>query len=788
MRTADEVIQRPLPQAPPRPPRASFPTRWGTWVARHRWHVLVGWGVLVVVAALAYPHLDSSLSASDYSATGSDSAKVAHTLATDFTAAGGEQDVVVFDSDTSTIKDAAYQQTVNKVNAALKNEKDVVAVLGPTDPGAQGQVSADGRAALTSLGLSGNDRERGALAEHLQHVVSTTAGSGAVKAYLTGYSPTANDLTAVETSDTERAESIGIPIALIVLLFALAAVVAGLIPLGAALVALMATYGVLSLLITFTPFDAFLLSIVTMIGVGISIDYSLFITTRFREELAKGHREGRDDAVTNAVGVAMATSGRTVLFSGTIVAISLFSLYVVSSPIFHGMAWGAVLVVVCTLFTAWTMLPALLAALGDHVNTWQLPKRFRPAEESAEDQRARPSGWARWAHTVLRHPWLAIPALALLVLFALPTFGIKLGIDLGISSISNTPSGKGEIVLANSFSPGVLSPIQILATHQGSGSLSANDLTTIDNLTTSLAKDPRVAAAYSISTALKETGGQLTPQALTTFAQDPSTKTVAAQMVNTANGSNRTVITVISKDAIDSTNATNLVNGLRTDTIPAYTAKAGPEMLVGGATAQFSDLADETWSKLPVVMAMVLSLSFLYLLIVFRSVLIPVKAVLMNLLATGAAFGLTTWVFQGDHLSGVFNFTSVGYVQVYLPIFVFALLFGLSMDYEVFLMSRMREEWDRTHDNDEAVAAGIAHTGRAITAAALIMAAVFGCFLVADVLELKEFGWALAVAVVLDATLVRLLLVPAIMKVMGGKANWWLPRWLDRILPKVHLD
>lgn len=776
----------PSPHANATGPSSSH--RWGRWVARrHRW-VLVVWALLVVAAAVAYPHLDSSLSATDYSVTGSDSAAVTTILETDFSAAGAEQDVVVFTSGTLTVQDAAYRQVVDRVDAALRSERDVVAVVGPTDVGAQGQVSADGGAALTSLGLSGNDRQRGALAEHLSHVVASAAGDGPVKAYLTGFSPTSNDLTAVETTSTERAESIGVPIALIVLLFALAAVVAGLIPLGVALVALTTTYGVLSLIITVAPFDAFLLSVVTMIGVGISIDYALFITTRFREELSKGRRAGRPDAVPNAVGVAMATSGRTVLFSGTIVAISLFSLYVVDSPIFHGMAWGAVLVVVCAVATAWTMLPALLAALGDRVDTWQLPQRFRPAEEVDEDPSARPSGWGRWARTVIRHPWLALPALALLVLFALPTFGIKLGIDLGISAIADTPSGKGEIVLAESFSPGVLSPIQVIATHRGSGSLSAQDLRTIDELTTTLSKDPRVAGVYSITTALRQAGGALTPQALKGFEQDPSTRTLAAQTVNTADGSDRTLITVISADSIDSTRATDLVDDLRNDTIPAATAEAGPQMLVGGATAQFSDLAQETLSKLLVVMGLVLTLSFLYLLIVFRSVLIPAKAVLMNLLATGAAFGLTTWVFQGDHLSGLFGFTSVGYVQVYLPIFVFALLFGLSMDYEVFLMSRMREQWDRTHDNDDAVATGIARTARVITSAALIMAAVFGCFLVADVLELKEFGWALAVAVVLDATLIRLLLVPAIMTVVGGKANWWLPGWLDRILPHVDLD
>jgi RND superfamily putative drug exporter len=267
----------------------------------------------------------------------------------------------------------------------------------------------------------------------------------------------------------------------------------------------------------------------------------------------------------------------------------------------------------------------------------------------------------------------------------------------------------------------------------------------------------------------------------------PRARTLLAQTVNIGNGSDRTIITIIPSEPVDSRGATELVDDLRDTVIPAYTAAAGPEMLVGGETAQFDDLGEESLGKLPLVLAIVLTLSFFYLLLIFRSVLIPLKAVVMNLLATAAAFGLTTWVFQDGHLSGLFGFTSAGFLQVYLPIVVFALLFGLSMDYEVFLIRRMQEEWLRTRDNERAIAVGIAHTARPIVAAAAIMAAVFGCFLVADVLELKEFGFALAAAVILDATLVRLLLVPAIMK-FAGPWNWWLPGWLDRRLPRVRLD
>ena len=760
--------------------------RWGAWLARHRWWVLSVWAVVLVVAALSYPHLLRSLSASDYSVTGSDSAKVANLIESDFKAAGNEQDVIVFDSKTLTIKDSGYGKAVDRVLAAVRDEPGVVALLGPTDPGAQGQVSKDGHAALATLGLSGNDRQRGARASHLQEVVASAAGNGPVDAYLTGYSPAANDLTTVETADTDRAESIGIPIAFVVLILALAAVVAALVPLAMALISLIVTFGVLSALVTVTNFDAFLLSIVTMLGVGISIDYSLFILSRFREELARGRREGRADPVPAAVGKAMATSGKTILFSGTIVMISMFSLFAVNSPLFREIAAGAALVVACTLITAWTMLPALLAAVGGRVNRWALPKRWQPAEDVGSP--GHPSGWARWARTVLVHPWLALPAAALLIVFALPVFGIKLGIDLGISAISGTPSGKGEIILTQKFSPGVLSPIQILASHEGSGALSGSDLTSIDKLTTTLAHDKRVDAVYSISTMLKQTTGQVSTQALAKLEKDPSMTTLVNQTVNVSNGGNRTIITVVSAAPIDSTQATGLVSDLRDHIIPASGSSAGPEMLIGGTTAQFSDLSAETLSALPVVMTLVLSFSFLYLLVIFRSLLIPAKAVVMNLLATGAAFGLTTWVFQGGHLERLFGFTSVGYLQVYLPIIVFAVLFGLSMDYEVFLIGRMREQWLLTHDNDDSVATGIARTARPITAAALIMAAVFGCFLIADILELKEFGFALAVAVILDATLVRLLLVPAFMKVAGGTANWWLPHWLARILPQVRLE
>lgn len=772
----------------------SLASRWGAWAARRHWWVLGVWIVLLVASSVVYPYLESQLVAPDYSVSGSDSDRVTELIQQNFTAAGSEQDVIVFNSDTLVVTDPQYRRTVDTVLADVRREAGVASVLGPNDPGAQGQISTDGHAALAAVGLSGDLSQLGGHAADIQDTLDAAVGGGPVQANLAGLSPSSNDVTAVETTDVERAESIGLPIAFIVLLFALAALVAAFIPLVLALSGVTVTFGILAALTGVMNFDAFLLSIITMIGVGIGIDYSLFIMSRFREEFAK--RGGGPDAVPTAVGAAMTTSGRTIAFSGAIVAISLFSLFAVNSPLFHEMAIGAVLVVVCTLAAAWTLLPALLGVLGHRVNKGALPKRFQPAEDrepvSEEEARLRPEGtggWARWAHTVLDHPWLAIPAAAVLIVLTLPVFGLKLGIDLGLAALADQPSGKAEIVLADKFTEGAMSPVQVLASNRSGGSLTTQDLQAVDRLTTTAAKDPRVTDAFAVTTMLRQAGLPVTAEGLATLekSRNPAVTTQLAQTVNVGNGADRTIVTVIPNVAIDSTRASDLVTELRDETIPPLTKGGGPEMLVGGASAQFTDLSHETLGKLWVVIGLVLTLSFLYLMVVFRSLLIPFKAVVMNLLATGAAFGLTAWVFEEGHLENLFDFTSVGFLQVYLPIMTFALLFGLSMDYEVFLIRRMQEEWVASGDNERAVATGLAHTARPIAAAAMIMAAVFGCFLVADVLELKEFGLALAAAVVLDATLVRLLMVPAIMKI-AGPANWWLPRWLQKVLPDLRLD
>ncbi|MBS2964632.1 MMPL family transporter [Actinocrinis puniceicyclus] len=730
--------------------------QWGVRMAHHRKAVLIAWLAILVACMAGFPVLQSHLGGPNYGVNGSQSAQVGTLLQRHFAGEGAEQDVIVFNSP-GDITDTAGRAAVDKVLAAAHGQTGVAGVLSPFDPKAHDQVSADHHAALALIGLDGSPSQLTSRSGKVQNAVQDAVknDAGGVQAYLTGYSPITNDLTAVENADSEHAESIGMPIALAVLLFALGAVVAALLPLLLAMAGLVLAFGIVTLLTLAFNFDAFLVTIITMIGTGIGIDYALFIVSRFREELARRGVTGKGggpqhraqaDQIAEAAGSAMATSGRTVLFSGVVVAISMCSLFIVNSSVFQEISVAVLIVVVSTLAAAWTLLPAVLVMLGARVNRGSLPRRFQPADiqpGALENS----GGWARWAHTIMRHPVTAgVAAVAVLVLAALPVGDMHYGIDLGTASLTGKPSAKAQQVLEHSFGPGVVSPVQMIVTGPGDTPLSPSGLQQAQQLATTVGQDKRVSAVDT-----QQVGG-------------------------------RVLIDAVPSVPIDSSAATDLVRHLRDEVIPQTTAHTGTVALVGGATAVFLDLTHETNAKVPYILLLVLGLSLLFLLVVFRSVVLPVKAVAMNLLATAAAMGLTVAVFQWGHGSGLLGFTSVGFLQVYLPISVFVMLFGLSMDYEVFLIRRMQEVWQQTRDNATAVATGIEHTARPIAAAAAIMVAVFGSFMIANVLELKQFGLALSAAIALDATLIRLVLVPALMRLLGGW-NWWLPSGLARLLP-----
>ncbi len=717
--------------------------RWGVTIARHRRLVLGVWALVLIACAIAYPALKSSLGAPNYGIDNAESSRAAQLLEQRFAGHGAEQDVLVFSSSAHRADAPVYRAVVARALATARRESYVRGVAGPFDRGSHGQISSDGRAAIALVGLAGDPRQLVERATKLQHAVDPLAGAG-VHVWLTGYSPVAVDITNVENKDVERAETIGVPIALLVLLLALGTAVAALVPLAIAGSGLLLTFGFLALLATALTFDTFLTTIVTMIGVGIGIDYALFIVSRFREELARRRspeQPATGEQIEEAVGAAIASSGRTVLFSGVIVALALATLGVIRAPIYREFALGATSVVLCTVIVALTLLPAVLALLGPRIDRGALPESMQPrdARGGASDGHGI---WARWALSVMRRPILAAGTItAVLILAAAPLLGLRTGVDFGIASLSGTPSGKGEQVLARSFGAGTLAPIEIvIAGHDHSGALDPADR----------ARAARLAR-------------ELTPTAH---------NGVAAVVLTP--GRDAVLVTVAPSHPIDSAAAETLVRHIRGTLLPPIRASGGLDVAVGGASAKIVDLSNETEAKVPIVIGLILALSLIFLTIVFRSVVLPVKAVAMNLLATAATVGIVIFIFQQGHGEQLLGFHSTGFIQVFLPLSIFALLFGLSMDYEVFLIRRMRETWTQTHDNELAVATGVEHTARPITAAAAIMVAVFGSFATANVLELKEFGLGLALAIAIDATLIRFILVPALMRLFGAR-NWWLP-------------
>ena len=736
-------------------------------MARHRRVVLLAWAIVLSACLALYPSLREVLSEPDYKVDGSQSSQVESLLeGAGFHGAGNEQDAIVFFSREQRAGDPAYRKVVARVLRTVRLHAGVEGVAGPYGAhGALAQISADGHAAVARLALGGSARERFKRAGELQSVVAR-AGQAGVQAWLTGNSALAKDISQIDTADSERAEAIGVPLAFVILLVALGAIAAAIVPLLLAGSGVLLTFGVIALLGRVLDFDNFMLTIVTLIGVGIGIDYSLFIVSRFREELARlpeaPRREGR--RVAQAVGVAVATSGRTILYSGVTVALSVTSLLVVRAPLFREFVIGTGAAVMCTLAVALTLLPAALAQLGSRINAGSLSHRLQPADAKPGAPEGE-SGWARWARAMMRRPVLvSVTVLSLLLVAMTPVFGLRSGIALDIPALSETPSGRGAQILARSFSAGMTAPLEVVATdrvgdrrsvllggrartaHRSSGALPA-----ASRLATELRRDRRVAG-----------------------------------MVLRAYPSG-VLLTIVPAVAIDSTAVQSLVRRIRIQLAPAAGARDGATIIVGGWPAQSLDAASVTTRKLPLVLAITLGMALVLLLIVFRSIVLPLKAVAMNVLATGATLGLVVFIFQDGHGESLLGFSSSGFIQAYLPLCMFVLLFGLSMDYEIFLIRRIQETWRKTADNRRSVVSGVEHTGRPISAAAAIMVAVFGSLVTAQVLELKEFGFALATAIAVDATLIRLVLVPALMCLLDAR-NWWLPDRLGRILPRLEID
>jgi uncharacterized membrane protein YdfJ with MMPL/SSD domain len=575
--------------------------------------------------------------------------------------------------------------------------------------------------------------------ERVHEVVDGANNGGSFDVLVTGDATFKAELEEVSGRDLQRGEVIGISAALVVLILVFGAIAAALLPILLAIAAVAVALGATALVGQTMELSFFVTNMITMMGLAVGIDYSLFIVSRYREERAKGLVK------LDAIAAAGATANRAVLFSGLTVVLALCGMLIFPMTIFLTMGIGAILVVLAALLASLTLLPAILGLLGDRVNALRIPLIQRGATQNGDPR----SGglWSRIAHTVMKRPVVSLVlAAAVLMAAAVPYFDLSKGFA-GISSVpDDLRSKQAFIVLQEDFGYGQDLPARVV----------------IDGPSGS----PAVQAAAA--------------QLETAVASDPAFAALELQAYPEAD---LTILSARLAGDAASSEALEAVSRLRKDYVRQAADGTDLEILVTGGTAEIVDFNRTTDAYTPIVFAFVLGLSFLLLTVAFRSIVVPIKAILMNLLSVGAAYGLLVLVFQKGVGAGLLGFQRVDAVESWLPLFLFCVLFGLSMDYHVFLLSRIRERFNQTGNNTEAVAFGLRSTGRLITGAAAIMVAVFVGFALGDLVVMQEMGFGLAVAVLMDATIVRSVLVPASMRLLG-KWNWYLPsglKWLPRI-------
>jgi RND superfamily putative drug exporter len=699
------------------------------WCIAHRRAVVIGWVVVLVVANIAGAAAGSVYNSNFRGQSSSGSQRALDLLARYFPARKGDSASIVFES-RAPITSAGVRSQIDGLTSRISRFPHISGVVSPY-VGAH-QIAPDGHIAYATVLFDERSFQLPPSAINRVIDAAEAVRSTSLDVQLGG-----QPIEQVEPPTTGPATGIGIIAAIIILLVTFGTIVAAGLPLLTALLALGTSLGMIELLthvmdvVNFTP------ELAAMIGLGVGIDYALFVVTRYRAGLDAGLDP--DEAVVTA----MDTSGRAVLFAGVTVVIAMLGQLLVGVAFLRGPAVASSLTVLLTMLAAITLLPAVLSKLGrgiDRLDPFHLRHR----------QRSGRGFWERWAGFVQRRPLVCgLISLAILLVLASPVLSLRLGATDAGTDAKSTTTYQAYQLDSKGFGPGSTGPIEIVAQLP-----SPNDAAVAATLRSAFEGLPDVAA--------------VTPA---TFS--PNGKLA--------------VINVVPKTTPRAAATSTLLARLRNDVIPGLQRRTGATIYAGGTTALFADFSSYLAGKLPLFIGAVVLISAFLLLAVFRSVFVAAKAIVMNLLSVGAAFGVVVAVFQWGWLGGVVGISATSPIAAFLPVMVFAIVFGLSMDYEVFLMSRMHEEWERTGDAAHAMRHGLAATGRVITAAAAIMVCVFGSFILGDNLTIKLFGVGLASAVFLDAFLIRAVLVPSIMALMGARA-WWLPRGLDRALPRLNVD
>jgi uncharacterized membrane protein YdfJ with MMPL/SSD domain len=713
--------------------------RLAVWSCRRPWLTLAAWAVALVAAiAVTAAFVGDALSGDEENTSDTDSRRAdelrSERLASEPTGPGVTE-VIVVRSATATVDQPRFERRVQALAAEVR-AAGAEQVTTFYDAGERRLASAD-RDATGMLVALGRDAEDDI--EDVVDAVRASDGRDGFEVAITGEHTLDADFDTLAGEDLRNGElGFGLPVALIVLLIVFGSVVAGLVPLLSAVISITVALGLLALVGQAFPLSVFATNMLTGMGLALGIDYSLFVLSRFREERIHGRE--RPEAIA-AVG---ATASHAVLFSGIAFTLAMVGLLLVPSTIMRSLAAGAIAAAVVSVAAALTLLPALLGLLGDRVNALRLPVFGRTADHEESPF------WSRAVGGVLKRPLISLVlATAILLVMAAPVLGLRSG-EAGVSTLPDRLAAKQGYVALNAEFPGeTTEPVEVVI----DGDADAPVVQTgIERLRRRLAGEPRFGR----------------PQVETNQARDLTVLTVPIEG------------DPLGKDAIDA------VRAMRREHVRAAFPVPAVEVLVGGDTAESIDESDTMSRWLPIVFAFVLGLSFVLLTIAFRSLVVAAKAIVVNLLSVGAAYGLLVLVFQDGVGNELFGFPRVDTIEAWIPLFLFAVLFGLSMDYHVFLLSRIRERYRQSGDNRDAIAHGVGSTGRIITGAALIIVAVFSGFARGDLVMFQQMGFGVAVALLLDATVVRLVLVPAAMQLLGDR-NWYLPAWL-RWLPDVHVE
>ena len=751
----------------------------GSVIYRGRWIVLAAGLVVMALSGIFGISVFGQLKAGGYNNPSAESTHVEDLLKSQLGADDRILIVLFTSKDGSTVESPGYKAAVENTLSKLNGQENVGKISTFYSTGATVFVSKDHTSTYAAVGLEGDDDVQMKNMARLRPLLT----SDTLQVQLGGYPPISEEINAMVQHDLAQAETLSFPIVFVLLVVIFGSLLAAALPLFIGAFAILGAFLVLQITTNFADVSVYAINIVTMLGLGLAIDYSLFIVSRFREELVR-----RDGDVHAALIRTMQTAGRTVIFSGLTVMISLLSLVIFPQMFLKSLGWGGAAAVMIAMIGAVTVLPAILAVMGHRVNSLSVRSLFRRGPKKAATDPATPSDsgfWYNVSNFVMQHPILIlIVGVVPLLIVGLPFFSINISVpDHRVLPLGSEGRQVGD-ALMNNFSSNETQPIQLVV-HSTSPALDKASLDALFDYTRQIETVPGVMKVESLVTLdpQLDAAGKAGYEAFYSSigsATSPMAGPAALAAGHYSNGQ-YSLVNVLYDGAPLGAQAQDLVKTLR-----GLAPPQGLTAQVGGQSAQLVDFLSSLEMGIPFALGLIVIVMFVLLFLMLGSLIVPLKAVVLNVLSLSASFGAIVWIFQDGNLANILGFTPTGSIDGTMPVLIFAIAFGLSMDYEVFLLSRIKESYDRTGDTVTAVATGVQRTGGIITSAAVLLVVVIGTFSLGQVLLIKLVGTGLALAIFVDATIVRLLLVPATMRLLG-KYNWWAPRPLVALYEKLGL-